>query len=207
MGGQKGRYLRPAPQPPQPTGHTQRTTSSDPLSLGGDAAGCVCVCVRALTTDFTAERRGFSVVDQPHATDQQPRTPAFWEIFPEKSFYPGFESAHRASKLPHEPSNHLRQCESSRELVILKLVRCNAINETGKRKKKKIFTALECELLPFLRLSGRVERVPRGPGVKRKFWFSFLVLYIFENEFFSFRFRRTGRPNLNLTVRAQRPGY
>jgi len=65
--------------------------------------------------------------------------------------------------------------------VILKLVRCNAINETGKRKKKKIFTALECELLPFLRLSGRVERVPRGPGVKRKFWFSFLVLYIFEN--------------------------
>jgi len=64
--------------------------------------------------------------------------------------------------------------------VILKLVRCNAINETGKGKKK-IFTALECELLPFLRLSGRVERVPRGPGVKRKFWFSFLVLYIFEN--------------------------
>jgi len=60
--------------------------------------------VCALTTDFTAERRGFSVVDQPHATDQQPRTPAFWEIFPEKSFYPGFESAHRASKLPHEPS-------------------------------------------------------------------------------------------------------
>jgi len=49
------------------------------------------------------------------------------------------------------------------------------------KEKKKIFTALECELLPFLRLSGRVERVPRGPGVKRKFWFSFLVLYIFEN--------------------------
>merc|ERR1711973_85102 len=66
--------------------------------------GGLCVCVCALTTDFTAERRGFSVVDQPHATDQQPRTPAFWEIFPEKSFYPGFESAHRASKLPHEPS-------------------------------------------------------------------------------------------------------
>merc|ERR1711946_56294 len=66
--------------------------------------GGLCVCVCALTTDFTAERRGFSVLDQPHATDQQPRTPPFWEIFPEKSFYPGFESAHRASKLPHEPS-------------------------------------------------------------------------------------------------------
>merc|ERR1712137_1071706 len=91
----KGRYLRPAPQPPQPTGHTQRTTSSDPLFHQGETRRvvCVCVCVCALTTDFTAERRGFSVVDQPHATDQQPRTPAFWEIFPEKSFYPGFESA------------------------------------------------------------------------------------------------------------------
>jgi len=84
--------------------HTTHYQQRPPLSLGGDAAGCVCVCVCALTTDFTAERRGFSVVDQPHATDQQPRTPAFWEIFPEKSFYPGFESAHRASKLPHEPS-------------------------------------------------------------------------------------------------------
>merc|ERR1711988_256443 len=84
--------------------HTTHYQQRPPLSLGGDAAGCGCVCVCALTTDFTAERRGFSVVDQPHATDQQSRTPAFWEIFPEKSFYPGFESAHRASKLPHEPS-------------------------------------------------------------------------------------------------------
>ena len=63
--------------------------------------------------------------------------------------------------------------------MILKLVRCNAINETGKRKKKKIFTALECELLPFLRLSGRVERVPRGPGVERKFFGFLLWFYIF----------------------------
>merc|ERR1711909_255940 len=69
-------------------------------SFTGGRRGGLCVCVCALTTDFTAERRGFSVVDQPHATDQ---------------------AATRTVR------NHLRQCESSRELVILKLVRCNAI--------------------------------------------------------------------------------
>merc|ERR1711911_515902 len=47
MGGQKGRYLRPAPQPPQPTWHTQRTTSSDPLFHQGETRRVVCVCVRA----------------------------------------------------------------------------------------------------------------------------------------------------------------
>merc|ERR1711974_295632 len=118
-------------------------------------------------------------VDQPHATDQQTRTPAFWENFSRKIILPRI-----SVRSPSEQAatrtvrNHLRQCESSRELVILKLVRCNAINETGK-KKKKIFTALECELLPFLRLSGRVERVPRGPGVKRKFFGFLFWFYIF----------------------------
>ena len=42
-------------------------------------------------------------------------------------------------------------------------------------------SALECELLPFLRLSGRVERVPRGPGVKRKFFGFLFWFYFFEN--------------------------
>merc|ERR1712179_732411 len=85
------------------TGHTQRTTSSDPLFHQGETRRVVCVCVRA-DDRFHCRTSWLFCRGSAHATDQQPRTPAFWEIFPEKSFYPGFESAHRASKLPHEPS-------------------------------------------------------------------------------------------------------
>merc|ERR1711911_562544 len=91
--------------------HTTHYQQRPPLSLGGDAAGCVCVC--ALTTDFTAERRGFSVVDQPHATDQQPRTPAFWEIFPEKSFYPDL------SPLTERASCHTDRQKSSTAMRVV----------------------------------------------------------------------------------------
>merc|ERR1711946_82182 len=54
--------------------HTTLPAATPSFTRGRRGGLCVCVC--ALTTDFTAERRGFSVVDQPHATDQQPRTPA-----------------------------------------------------------------------------------------------------------------------------------
>merc|ERR1711911_495932 len=82
----------PAARASAPSADRAHTThyQQRPPSFTRGRRGGLCVCVCALTTDFTAERRGFSVVDQPHATDQQPRTPAFWEIFPEKSIYPGF---------------------------------------------------------------------------------------------------------------------
>merc|ERR1711911_42854 len=83
--------------------HTTHYQQRPPLSLGGDAAGCVCVCVR-VDDRFHCRTSWLFCRGSASCDHQQPRTPAFWEIFPEKSFYPGFESAHRASKLPHEPS-------------------------------------------------------------------------------------------------------
>merc|ERR1711911_458214 len=81
--------------------HTTHYQQRPPLSLGGDAR-VVCVCVRV--DDRFHCRTSWLFCRGSASCDQQPRTPAFWEILPEKSFYPGFESAHRASKLPHEPS-------------------------------------------------------------------------------------------------------
>merc|ERR1712137_368354 len=133
---QKGRYLRPAPQSPQPTGHTQRTTSSDPLFHRGETRRVVCVCVR-VDDRFHCRTswlfcRGSASCDRP--TAQNPRVLGNFSrkiILPRiRVRSPSEQAATRTVR------NHLRQCESSRELVILKLVRCNAINETGKGKKR-----------------------------------------------------------------------
>merc|ERR1712063_40892 len=116
--------------------HTTHYQQRPPLSLGGDAAGCVCVCVR-VDDRFHCRTswlfcRGSASCDRP--TAQNPRVLGNFSrkiILPRiRVRSPSEQAATRTVR------NHLRQCESSRELVILKLVRCNAINETGKGKKR-----------------------------------------------------------------------
>merc|ERR1712179_466561 len=83
--------------------HTTHYQQRPPLSLGGKTRRVVCVCAR-VDDRFHCRTswlfcRGSASCDRP--TAQNPRVLG---NFPEKSIYPGFESAHRASKLPHEPS-------------------------------------------------------------------------------------------------------
>merc|ERR1711974_372198 len=117
--------------------HTTHYQQRPPLSLGGDAAGCVCVCVR-VDDRFHCRTswlfcRGSASCDRP--TAQNPRV--LGKFFPKNHFTQDLSPLTERASCHTTVRNHLRQCESSRELVILKLVRCNAINETGKKKKKK----------------------------------------------------------------------
>merc|ERR1711911_187083 len=109
--------------------HTTHYQQRPPLSLGGDAAGCVCVCARCRPISLPNVVAFLSWISLMRPTNS-PEPPRSGKFFPKNQF------TQDLSPLTERASCHTNRQKSStamrvsRELVILKLVRCNAINET-----------------------------------------------------------------------------
>merc|ERR1712063_223029 len=87
----------------RPGTHNALPAATPSFTRGRRGGLCVCVCVR-VDDRFHCRTswlfcRGSASCDRP--TAQNPRVLG---NFSRKTILPGFESAHRASKLPHEPS-------------------------------------------------------------------------------------------------------
>merc|ERR1711911_579924 len=157
--------------------HTTHYQQRPPLSLGGDAAGCVCVCARWRPISLPNVVAFLSWISLMRPTNS-PEPPRSGKFFPKNHFTQDLSPLTERASSTRTVRNHLRQCESSRELVILKLVRCNAINETGKRKKKKDFHRSRVRAAPFppsLRAGGACASRPGGE--EKILVFPFLVLF------------------------------